>query len=582
MFFQFFSTQGGLAPPGAFSISSTSPYVEQNTVTWGSSTGASTYTLKRGTSPGVYGTTVSSSATSPYVDTGLTAGTKYYYRVDAVNVGGTTTSSNEGSGLPPIYRSLLFNGTTQYLSASTNAGLNPDYNTAFWISFWIKSSQAGQPTILSNLDSGGKGLYVLLDGGKMEVHLYDALEAHATSVKTATSVNDGLWHHIAIVKTTSPAASAWTIYIDGVSDSLNTVTDTLVNTSTTTTATCTIGADLLGAGGSAQDFFSGTLNQFAFKMNATLTAGNVTTIYNSGVPTDITSFAPSVWLYLFGGSDALSASGLIDRGTSSMNFSPNGSMSVGSNVFNNVRLAVGRSFILNGTDTMMKAGAETALNYSKTQKLGFAIWQYVAAGNLGKASHFCREALISPYKGWDHFTLSTSQSMYQTNTWNTSVNLVASSVAISTNQWVLLVCYCDGTGTNAGTHFWTIPQGTTSISEDGKGAGTDTLVGDITNAGTQYTMGNVELDSGNDFMKGRYSQAAIIEGQTIDSTWVSNYLVNKGYPRDMSLAPGVAHLWRYDDTAGDSVSTIVDAIGGITLTVQGTGAFNADSPTWFR
>jgi hypothetical protein len=95
-------------------------------------------------------------------------------------------------------------------------------------------------------------------------------------------------------------------------------------------------------------------------------------------------------------------------------------------------------------------------------------------------------------------------------------------------------------------------------------------------------MGNVELDTGSDFMNGRYSQAAIIEGQTIDSTWVSNYLVNQGYPRDMSLAPGVAHLWRYNDTAGDSISTIVDAVGTITLTVQGTGAFNADSPTWFR
>jgi hypothetical protein len=92
---------------------------------------------------------------------------------------------------PPIFRSVLFNGSTQYLTASTNAGLNPDYNTAFWLSFWIKSSQAGQPTLLSNLDVGGKGLYVLLDGGKMEVHLYDALEAHASSVKTTTSVNDG-------------------------------------------------------------------------------------------------------------------------------------------------------------------------------------------------------------------------------------------------------------------------------------------------------------------------------------------------------------------------------------------------------
>ncbi|HLK61909.1 MAG TPA: glycoside hydrolase family 44 protein [Bryobacteraceae bacterium] len=67
-------------------------------LTWKASSGAS-YNVYRGTSAGAEGATpVKSGLTSPsFTDTGLTTGTTYYYKVAAVNAGGTSALSSEAS-----------------------------------------------------------------------------------------------------------------------------------------------------------------------------------------------------------------------------------------------------------------------------------------------------------------------------------------------------------------------------------------------------------------------------------------------------------------------------------------------------
>lgn len=62
-------------------------------LTWGPATGAATYDVRYGTSPGVYLTTVSN-VTSPYTLSSLTAGTTYYVSIQAKNAVGTGTAYN--------------------------------------------------------------------------------------------------------------------------------------------------------------------------------------------------------------------------------------------------------------------------------------------------------------------------------------------------------------------------------------------------------------------------------------------------------------------------------------------------------
>jgi fibronectin type 3 domain-containing protein len=68
---------------------------------WTASSGATSYNIYRGTTSGGEATTpVATIASTSYTDTGLTNGTKYYYKVSATNGGGTSAQSSEVSATP--------------------------------------------------------------------------------------------------------------------------------------------------------------------------------------------------------------------------------------------------------------------------------------------------------------------------------------------------------------------------------------------------------------------------------------------------------------------------------------------------
>lgn len=74
------------------------------TISWTAATGATSYTLQRG------GSNISTSATSPYNDTGLAVNTSYTYRVIAVNADGSTNCAADQSQTTTYY-DKSFNGS---------------------------------------------------------------------------------------------------------------------------------------------------------------------------------------------------------------------------------------------------------------------------------------------------------------------------------------------------------------------------------------------------------------------------------------------------------------------------------------
>jgi hypothetical protein len=71
------------------------------TLSWTASSGATGYNIYRGTTSGGEGTTaIASTGSTNYVDTGLTNGTTYYYKVAATNGGGTSAQTGEVSATP--------------------------------------------------------------------------------------------------------------------------------------------------------------------------------------------------------------------------------------------------------------------------------------------------------------------------------------------------------------------------------------------------------------------------------------------------------------------------------------------------
>ncbi|HEV2344385.1 MAG TPA: fibronectin type III domain-containing protein [Actinocrinis sp.] len=70
-------------------------------LSWTASTGATSYSVYRGTAAGAEAATaVGTSTTNSFTDTGLTNGTKYYYVVTASNSAGTSAKSAEASATP--------------------------------------------------------------------------------------------------------------------------------------------------------------------------------------------------------------------------------------------------------------------------------------------------------------------------------------------------------------------------------------------------------------------------------------------------------------------------------------------------
>ncbi|HEY3320739.1 MAG TPA: endo-1,3-alpha-glucanase family glycosylhydrolase [Planctomycetota bacterium] len=72
----------------------------QVSLSWGSSSGATSYNVKRSTSSGGPYTTISNVTATSSVDTGVISGTAYYYVVSAINANGESVNSNQASATP--------------------------------------------------------------------------------------------------------------------------------------------------------------------------------------------------------------------------------------------------------------------------------------------------------------------------------------------------------------------------------------------------------------------------------------------------------------------------------------------------
>jgi fibronectin type 3 domain-containing protein len=89
----------GSPPPTPTGLTATAGNT-QVALSWGASTGATAYDVKRSTVSGSGYAVISSPATTSYTNTGLTNGTTYYYVVAAKNANGSSANSAQASATP--------------------------------------------------------------------------------------------------------------------------------------------------------------------------------------------------------------------------------------------------------------------------------------------------------------------------------------------------------------------------------------------------------------------------------------------------------------------------------------------------
>ncbi len=119
-------SSGVPAPPTGLTATAGNHQVALN---WTASSGATSYSVYRGTvAGGESSTAIATVTTTSYTNTGLTNGTTYYYKVAAVNASGTSAKSNEASAMPqcsPATLTISSSPAPGTYSACTSITVNP-------------------------------------------------------------------------------------------------------------------------------------------------------------------------------------------------------------------------------------------------------------------------------------------------------------------------------------------------------------------------------------------------------------------------------------------------------------------------
>ncbi len=111
---------------------------------WNTSSGATTYNLKRSTTSGAE-ITIASPSSATYADSGLTNGTKYFYEVSAVNSTGESANSNEVTATPAAPQT----------APPTPANLQATGGNAQVSLTWSASTGATSYNVKRSITSGG-------------------------------------------------------------------------------------------------------------------------------------------------------------------------------------------------------------------------------------------------------------------------------------------------------------------------------------------------------------------------------------------------------------------------------------------
>ena len=189
--------------------------------------------------------------------------------------------------------SLEFDGGDDEVTVPHHTSLN--FSGEHTLSCWVKAPNLSGYGMLITKEGGGTNYRLGLFND--QVYYYNG----GTSVFHTSTLSTNTWHHIAASHSNSNDQTV--IYIDGVSYSATNTTDS----STTSTADLCIGHLNSGYRKALK------IDEVAV-FGSVLSASDITAIYNSGVPNDLTSYSPVGW-WRMGDNDGGTGTTITDQGS---------------------------------------------------------------------------------------------------------------------------------------------------------------------------------------------------------------------------------------------------------------------------
>ena len=214
--------------------------------------------------------------------------------------------TNIGTAVTPSFTNTLstrFDGVDDFVNCGTNSSLNFERTDAFSYSFWVaRASFNTNHMMLSKMNPSGnrRGMFLNLNSeNKVVVMLRTdtSFTSQRLFWKTNELINDSNWHHIVFTFDGSSTVGGGKIYIDGAAatfDMANGALSATIQQSSPFLIGTMSTAPLLPA--------DAALDEVAV-FNTELSASAVTTIYNSGVPNDLTGTSGLVSWWRMGDGD---------------------------------------------------------------------------------------------------------------------------------------------------------------------------------------------------------------------------------------------------------------------------------------
>ena len=185
-------------------------------------------------------------------------------------------------------KSIELDGVDDYVISSidgTSSGgvlASADSDVVTTLSFWFKvpsfpSSQKGIFQWANAFNDGTPFLLLnVIASGNIKFYVDG-------NFRLTQSISTGVWYNFVTTRTASN--NTWTFYLNG--SSVGTYDDggTITNRAS---------ASSIYLGNGYNGYFNGLIDEFAL-WNVELSASDVTSIYNSGVPNDISSLSPLTW-----------------------------------------------------------------------------------------------------------------------------------------------------------------------------------------------------------------------------------------------------------------------------------------------
>jgi len=229
---------------------------------------------------------------------GATDNTINWGKSQTLSPGGETNISG-ASGFSNTL-STRFDGVDDYVTMGNVASLNFERDDTFSFSFWLnRTTSSDLTTILgrADADSPYSGYAIFINGNKIQFRLRSTNNAFFYIMGTVDIPNQ-TWTHYVVTYDGSQSVSGMKLYKNG--------SEETVTTSTSGTVTRFASVVLPFNIGTRDDnpniAYSGAMDEVS-AYNVELSASAATTIYNSGVPNDLTGTSGLVSWWRMGDND---------------------------------------------------------------------------------------------------------------------------------------------------------------------------------------------------------------------------------------------------------------------------------------